>query len=577
MARDELPGPGSQRAVRAHHHTYRPEIDGLRTVAVVPVVLFHAGVSVFSGGYVGVDIFFVISGFLITRILLASLESGFDLWDFYQRRIRRILPALLVVLLIATIAGIIILTPSALAEYGKSMVGVSLFGSNFFFWKSVDYFSSQAHVQPLLHTWSLAVEEQYYIFYPLLLYAVHRWRLPLVPILAVLGAVSFLAAAILVSSTPGAVFYLLPFRAWELTLGGLVAVVPALAGRSLAARLAAPVGLAMIVLPFFLYTPQTTFPGLAAAPPVVGTALIIWAGERPGSWSYRILASRPFVAIGQASYSFYLWHFPLFAYASYLLNRPLDAATGCMLALVALVAAFASLRWIETPVRRSKSVASVYGPLALLVGALGVGGAVAASGGWPQRLPEEARVLANAPSDKLRHPYHCMSVNQTIVAPEQACRIGAPEAQPRVLLWGDSHAMVTATAMATAARQSDSAFLFAASADCPPGIGFGISDRFQSGLTSAPSYRFCREYNRRMHDLATADPQIRTVVAEAAQIPGVQLIEPHEALCPRGACPIADTTGSPTYFDHNHLSVRAARELSPLFTQVFAPQSDPGA
>lgn len=663
------------------HHTYRPEIDGLRTVAVVPVVLFHAGVGALSGGYVGVDIFFVISGFLITRILLSNLESGFDLWDFYKRRIRRILPALLAVLLFATIAGIVILTPSALAEYGKSMIGVSLFGSNFFFWKSVDYFSSQAHVQPLLHTWSLAVEEQYYIFYPLLLFVLHRWRVPLVPVLAILGLMSFLAAAVLVSSMPGAVFYLLPFRAWELTLGGLVAVIPALASRSLVARMVAPLGLVLIALPFFLYTPETTFPGLAAAPPVVGTALIIWAGDRPGTWLFRILASRPFVAVGQASYSFYLWHFPLFAYASYLLDRPLDALTGSVLSVVALAAAFASLRWIETPVRRSNSAASVFVPLGLLVAALGIGAALAASAGWPQRLPAEARLLADAPGDKFRHPYHCMSVNQTIVAPEQACRLGAPGMEPRVLLWGDSHAMVTATAMNAAARRTNSAFLFAATADCPPGLGFSVSERSEPGLTRMPSYRFCADYNRRMYELAIHDDQIDTVVisarwsnwrigepgnrveapadirledetgiatsvegnraifergflalvraltgsgktvylvgpipeppfdvpqslyvarwglaevpealrvddfrrrhavafqilAEAARIPGAQLIEPHVSLCSPSSCPIADTDGSPTYFDHNHLSVRAARNLSPLFVPVFRVRDD---
>jgi peptidoglycan/LPS O-acetylase OafA/YrhL len=488
---------------------YRPEIDGLRAVAVVPVVLFHAGVPLISGGYVGVDIFFVISGYLITGILLASMRTNtFSIVHFYERRIKRIFPALFVVLAASSAAAWAFLTPERLVDFGESMAATSVFGSNFYFWKSVDYFSTNAHVQPLLHTWSLAVEEQFYIFYPLLLYVVTRLRLPLHWILVAGGTLSLLAAVAMLYVMPGAVFYLLPFRAWELIVGGLIAAGVPSATNSTRVRLgAALLGMALMIGPMVCYTVDTAFPGLAAAPPVIGAALVIWSSA---SAVHRLLSTAPFLVVGKASYSFYLWHFPLFAFAAYLSNAPLDPATGLALSIAALLLALVSLRWVESPVRHSRSKAAWAVPLALIAVAGAAGLVLARSDGFPLRLPLEARTIIDAAADKSRHPLECMSTGFSLVA--KPCLIGTTGAPPVALLWGDSHAMVTATAMKVAAKRAGTSFLFLATADCPPGLGFTISPDYQPGLSTSPAYRHCADYNRQMLELAINSPNLRSVV-----------------------------------------------------------------
>lgn len=502
---DRLAYHDSQRLTAPPSPGYRADLDGLRAVAVVPVVLFHAGLPLFSGGYVGVDIFFVISGYLITGILLASIKANtFSIGHFYERRVKRIFPALVMVLAASSAAAWLLLTPERLIEFGESVAATSVFGSNFYFWKSVDYFSTKAHVQPLLHTWSLAVEEQFYIFYPLLLYVVTRLRLPLHYILLACGAVSLVLAAVLLYLMPGAVFYLLPFRAWELIVGALIAAgVPSRPRSAGTASSAAVLGMAMMILPMLLYEPGTAFPGLAAVPPVIGAGLMIWSGTSP---VHRLISTAPFVVIGKASYSFYLWHFPLFAFASYLLNRPLDPVTGSALSIVALLCALASLRWIETPVRRSQSRAAWVIALALIAVAGIAGLLLARSDGFSERLPHDARAVIEVAADKDRHPISCMSNGDVLV--REPCLLGTAGKAPAALLWGDSHAMVTATAMDVAAKRADKSFLFLATADCPPGLGFEISPEYEPGLSTTPSYRSCGDYNRRMLELAKDVPVV---------------------------------------------------------------------
>lgn len=484
---------------------YRADIDGLRAVAVVPVVLFHAGLPLFSGGYIGVDIFFVISGYLITGILLTAIRTDtLSIAHFYERRVKRIFPALFLVLAASSATAWFFLSPERLIDFGESMTATSVFGSNFYFWKSVDYFSTNAHVLPLLHTWSLAVEEQFYIFYPLLLYVIVRLRLPLFWILLAGGVVSLVASALLLNVMPGAVFYLLPFRAWELIIGGLIATgVPSPPRNARTALAAAILGMTMMILPMMLYGVETAFPGFAAAPPAIGAGLVIWSGASP---VHRLLSTVPFVVVGKASYSFYLWHFPLFAFASYLLNRPLDPVVGSALSILALLLALATLRWVEDPVRRARSRAAWAIPLALVAGAGIAGILMARSDGFPERLTPEAQALVSVAADKHLHPIACMSNGNVIVS--QPCLLGTPGKAPTALLWGDSHAMVSATAMDAAAKRAGKSFLFLATADCPPGLGFEISPGHEPGLSTTPSYRSCGEYNRRMLDLAKEVPVV---------------------------------------------------------------------
>ena len=503
------------------HTRYRPDIDGLRTLAVLPVILYHAGVAMCGGGYVGVDVFFVISGYLIAGILLADLERGrYSIGKFYERRIRRIFPALSVVVAATLAAGAVFLTPATLTDVGKSALAVGAFASNFYFWKSVDYFADAHAVQPLLHTWSLAVEEQFYIVFPPFLALLFRRRWPIVPILAALAVVSFAGAAWLVHIKPTGTFYLPFTRAWELLAGVLIAAGAfSRTARQPLREVAGAIGLALIVLPILFYTSKTVFPGLTALPPVLGAALVIWSGEGAPTRTARLLAFKPFVWIGLISYSLYLWHVPIFSYAAYLHGGVMPPAGAAAAIVATIVLAWATYRWIETPFRAGDTGFRVRRPvvagIAAMVVAIGAGGALVAAKGWPQRLDARGAMLVDAAADKDRFHRECLSVGDTVLPVENACRLGAPGVEPSVLLWGDSHAMVTATAMEAAARTAGAAFLFSATADCPIGLGFEIDDGTEPALTRSASYENCDDYNRAMLGLALSRPAIKRVVLSA--------------------------------------------------------------
>lgn len=334
---------------------YRPEIDGLRTIAVVPVILFHAGLSTLSGGFVGVDIFFVISGYLITSILVRDLDAGtFSILHFYERRARRILPAIFLVTFCSIPFALWLLLPRHLSEYFASVAGVATFSSNFIFYLQDDYFGTSANMKPLLHTWSLAVEEQYYIFFPPLLALIWRWgRRALVPFILIVFAISLAVAEIVLRFDAPAAFYMLPTRAWELAIGGLAALVM-LAGRwspsRLHAQLGSLVGLALIFLSLVVIDEASPFPGLAALLPTLGTVLVVLFALE-GTLACRILSLPLMVGIGLISYSAYLWHQPLFVFARhyYLLDTPTIVILG-LIALTFLLA-YCSWRFVEAPFR----------------------------------------------------------------------------------------------------------------------------------------------------------------------------------------------------------------------------------
>ncbi|WP_300512961.1 acyltransferase family protein [Aliiroseovarius sp.] len=332
---------------------YRREIDGLRTVAVLPVILFHGGFTVFSGGYVGVDVFFVISGFLITTILLGDLERGeFSLLRFYERRARRILPALFTVMVASVPFAWALMMPVELRGFGQSLAAVSLFISNVLFWQESGYFDTSAEEKPLLHTWSLAVEEQYYLLFPVLLFFLWRTgRNPTVTVLCVLSLISLSAAEWGVRHAPTANFYLIPFRAWELFAGSICALL-ARDGAALKENgLLGGLGLGLIAASVLLFDSATPFPSLYALVPVIGTVLVILYAT-PSTLPGRLLATRPMVGIGLISYSAYLWHQPMFAYARLALRETPPMALMSGLALASLALAWLSWRYIEAPFRR---------------------------------------------------------------------------------------------------------------------------------------------------------------------------------------------------------------------------------
>ncbi len=422
---------------------YRREIDGLRAVAVLPVIFYNSGVPGFAGGYVGVDVFFVISGFLITGILLKDLDQGrFSIVDFYERRCRRILPALLFVLACCIPFSLTLMLPAALEGFGINLLAVVTFCSNIVYWRRSNYFGAGAELDPLLHTWSLAVEEQYYLFFPLLLAGI--WSLgrrKIVWILAALAVASLGLSEWGANRYPNAAFFLAPSRIWEILIGSLCAFVPAQRKRRWD-DVAALAGLLMIAAAMALYDASTPFPGFHAAVPVVGTALVLIFAEG-SSVVGRLLSLRPFVAVGLISYSAYLWHQPLFAFARLNSLSTPSLAQMMILSVVALVLAYLSWRFIERPFRSGARVQGsarrLFAAAAISAGVLGCAGiALWTSEGLPQRMP-----VAIAPLLDMRaanDPACFNSLSADAIRAGKRCLIGDSEARTSVAVIGDSHA-----------------------------------------------------------------------------------------------------------------------------------------
>jgi peptidoglycan/LPS O-acetylase OafA/YrhL len=424
---------------------YRREIDGLRAIAIIPVMLFHAGFEIFRGGFVGVDIFFVISGYLITAIIIAEKEAGnFSLADFYERRARRILPALFFMLTVCLPLAWIWLPPSDLKEFSQSILAVTVFSSNVLFWQTSGYFDTAAELKPMLHTWSLAVEEQYYMLFPL--WIMLAWRFGkkwIVTALAVVAVASLAASQWSALHKPAAAFFLLPSRGWELLVGSFVAFYFARKERPVLTECLAEVGssagLALIVYAIFAFDKNTAFPGWHALFPTVGAALIILFAT-PVTWVGRLLGHRAFVGIGLISYSAYLWHQPLFVFAR---HRSLDMPSAMLyaaLSVVTLGLAWLSWRFVERPFRDKRAV----GRGAII--RFGLGGSFVlvlfsvvgiSSNGYFLRHELEA-TLGDVES-RLRINYGLSSgCDHPAGIFSKDCSTGD---QPEILVWGDSYAM----------------------------------------------------------------------------------------------------------------------------------------
>ncbi|MFZ5931265.1 MAG: acyltransferase family protein [Pseudomonadota bacterium] len=382
---------------------YRPDIDGLRAVAVIPVVLFHSkislfGTSLFPGGFVGVDIFFVISGYLISNILLHDISRDqFSILTFYERRIRRIFPALFAVLLAATFAAFVILLPGALGEmdyFGTHLFGATFFYSNYQFMSETGYFAAAAEDNPLLHLWSLAVEEQFYIVFPVYLYFISRFfrdRLGLATMAVLL--VSLVYSIYLVQNNPADAFYSTPARAWELMLGAILAIFPRKAPLDQrVAQLLGAAGLGFIAYSILFYSAQTPFPGAAALAPCVGAALILYTGQRNMTLAGRLLSTSAFRYPGLISYSLYLWHWPVLVFYRMYAITPVSQMETAMLLVAMTAAAWASWKFVEAPFR-TRNVLAKQNPLfaagagVMLVSAA-CGAIIGFNDGFPGRLPE---------------------------------------------------------------------------------------------------------------------------------------------------------------------------------------------
>lgn len=496
---------------------YRPDIDGLRALAVVPVILYHAGVAAVPGGYVGVDVFFVISGYLITGILLRETgASGLSIAAFYERRIRRILPALFAMLLAVLAAGWFLLLPQEFNDLGNALAAATFFYSNYHFMGEAGYFAAPAETQPLLHTWSLAVEEQFYIVFPLLLTALVRFgRHRLTLMLAALAAISLGYGIWLVGAWPESAFYSTPARAWELLLGALLAAQPV--GRTLpraAVELLAAAGCLGILAAVLAYDRATPFPGLAALLPCLGTAAAIRAGEHASTATGRLLASPLPRLTGLISYSLYLWHWPIFVLFRLTAMRPPGPGERTALVAATFVIAAASWRWVEWPCR-ARHVLGRRRPLFLAAGtamavALAAGIALSRFDGVPGRLPAEVRVLLAAAED--RAPLagcelHAARDERHVLRICPLAPGSAPAPEPASFaVWGDSHAEALLPAIGTAAHRAGRSGVFLGRDGCVPLLGV---HQVREG------YADCVDSNARALAYLAAHPEIRLVLLVA--------------------------------------------------------------
>ncbi len=479
---------------------FRADVQGLRAIAVLPVVIFHTFPALSPGGFVGVDIFFVISGFLITAIIYRDFERGaFSLIGFYDRRIRRILPALMAVLVFTTVAALFILLPSELERYGRSLLYTAFFASNVFFMRTSGYFGPIAEESPLLHLWSLAVEEQFYIVLPLILFVVLRF----VRSRAVLGFL-LLAAALLslglsewaVRKSPWFAFYSLPTRWWELGIGGLLGIgfVPA-AGRRTADVLGVA-GIVLIAAAIVFYNAETPFPGLRALAPCLGAAFVIMAG--PGTRAGRLLSLRPLVAIGDISYSLYLWHWPFAVFTRLYIQRPLGPVEALLVIFASIAAASATYVWIEKPMKRldgpRRGFRVVGGGVALAVAAV-AGLILVGAQGWPQRVDASiARIDAETGAKGALVPACDASLRS--FPGEQGCVWGPPPY--RVVLVGDSHADHYAPGVVKALSDIDVSVRVLTASGCTP-------------LQSIPGPPQCDFANKAFEEI-TKNPNVRLVI-----------------------------------------------------------------
>jgi peptidoglycan/LPS O-acetylase OafA/YrhL len=488
---------------------YRREIDGLRALAVLPVVLFHAGSPLFPGGFVGVDVFFVISGYLITSIFLTESEAGvFRLSHFYEKRARRILPALFLVAGACIPFAWSLLPPPDMSGFSKSLVALPLFASNIFFWRDSGYFDPAADSKPLIHTWSLSVEEQFYLLYPIFLTIL--WRISknsLGLALAIGAASSFVLAEWGVRHSPSAAFFLLPFRAWELAAGALLAVylarpVPRPVGGDKLAELASLSGLALIAYASLTFDQYTRTPGLHALIPVAGAALII-VFSSPAQIVGKLLGARIPVALGLVSYSAYLIHQPLLAFARHKLDPPSGGPILLGLAALAFPLAYLSWRFVEMPFRRRGPVSRAALILASAAAALflvsfGMAG-VRTDGFFLQRISaENATLIRSATSSPFRAKCHTGGTDYRPV--EQACVFN--EGRLEVAAFGDSHAVELAFALAEELAGNAVQVAQYSFSSCPPTLGRTLDD----------TEKHCAKWTEEALSRIVADRSIDTVV-----------------------------------------------------------------
>lgn len=487
---------------------YRGEIDGLRALAVLPVILFHAGFETFSGGFIGVDVFFVISGYLITSIILGEMERGsFKLIHFYERRVRRILPPLFLVMSISLVFAWLWIMPRDLQDFGQSLVATTLFSSNILFWLESGYFDTSTELKPLLHTWSLAVEEQYYILFPVFIMAVWKYgQKAIISILLLVFVASLSLAHWGAYIDQSATFYLLPTRMWELAIGALAAFYLKHKRHEFSplfsVQLASILGLSLIVFAIFAYDENTPYPSLYALVPTLGTALIILFSVK-GSVTHIVLNHKAIVGMGLLSYSAYLWHQPLFAFARY--KSQTELSDGFILWLCALVLPLSYLSWrfVENPFRKKGlmsrktvfRVCAVFGAAFIMIGLF-----IDGSHGFRDRFQFTSvhmnfKDVYNVDYNNNLGEFPLAGNGKweegfSIFPRSTGSRLGEP--RRKVLLLGDSHAEHLRGLGAHLANAENIDFYIYKFTNCPPLLGYHIVFNINAHAV-APRQKACQK------------------------------------------------------------------------------------
>jgi len=448
---------------------YRPDIDGLRALAIAGVLLFHIKPSLLSGGYVGVDMFFVISGYLITSIIYKGISmEKFSLVNFYERRIRRIFPAFFTMLFFVVSSGLLLLPDDFSALSRSAFYAIASISNILFYDVGADYYNTDFENNPLIHTWSLGVEEQFYLALPLLLFAsckLFKSTRSLIVFLLILFAISLASSIYYVHVKPMKAFFLMPFRAWELLLGSTLALAKPRQLSTFLGNSTGTLGLGLVLFSMFLYTEDTAFPGFAALLPCVGGALLIFAGQNPRIWTSRLLSLKPVVALGLISYSVYLWHWPLIAFAKYLFPQSIGITVTVLVASI-LIGAF-SWRFIEQPFRKPdflqrKTIFGLWAGISVLM--LVIAYTIQIHDGFPGRFKGEVvSILAYKKIPQLKAAQAVGGGKKGVFRDTDFDFLATPQygdlsAEPSVVLWGDSFAVALRPLIETLAKQKGIGF-----------------------------------------------------------------------------------------------------------------------
>lgn len=488
---------------------HRKEIDGLRSLAILPVLFYHAGFSWMPGGFFGVDVFFVISGFLITAILVSELETTgrISISGFYERRARRILPALFAVIFASVLVGWFVMFTDQFKLFLQSVVSILYFGSNYFFLGHTGYFDADIDLNPMVHTWSLAIEEQFYVFFPLILWLLWRFvgKKYLLPVLVAIAVISF-AAAVMFTGDPSNTFYLLQFRAWELLAGSFVAVI--LAKRQFVAhsnQWLSGFGFVSIVASMFFLTAELPHPGLVTMIPIAGSALVIaFAGEN--TWVRKALSGRILVGIGLISYSTYLWHQPIFSFFRIMSLHAPQPSDFLPLIALSLGIAYLSWRFIENPIRNRKRFSRRWifaGTAAFSILVLAVSFVGSRTSVNESRTSLATGIRFVDLSDRIEVNRGLDDSCNKFVGDLAACSTGE---HPEVLLWGDSYAMHLAQGLK--ASETQLPFTQQTLSACAPVLGWA----HQNSSYGVDQGRECIAHNDSVLSWLKTQDQIRTVI-----------------------------------------------------------------